>query len=231
MICKHCRRIDNSDVTVDDLQGVECSNSCSNSSPCNVCVELANLEDAIARLKMKRCELQLERNINRSHSPFIRRIPPEIIATISGFANTDFTITGSLPVPILLSSICSDWRRTVVGTPQLWSLIKIDLPPLRGMTSDMISSTLLRLATFIDKWLIRSGQLPLYISLCWRCQWNPHVSFDSRKVPPNFQDFEPIFVPLANPWHFYSSNSPPISSARLSSAAETSPYHFQEYAA
>ena len=161
MVCKHC---DNSDITVDDLEGVECSISCSNSSPCKSCLELANLEDAIARLKMRRCEIK--RNINRSHSPFIRIIPPEIIATISGFANIDFTIIGRLPAPILLSSVCSDWRRTVVGTPELWSSIKIDLPSILSQNSDRVSSGLLHLATLIDEWLARSGQLPLNISLC-----------------------------------------------------------------
>ena len=144
---------------VDDVQGVECSVSCSSSSPCNLCMELANIENAIASLKMKRCELQ--RDINRGHSPFIRIIPPEIIATISRFADTDSKITGRLPVPILLSSICSDWRRAVVAAPHLWSSIKIDLPAIHSITTQ----SMLRLATFIDLWLTRSGRLPLYISL------------------------------------------------------------------
>ena len=104
MICKPCN------VTVDDLQSVDGSISCS----CKSCVEFANHESAMTRLKLKRCKLK--RNINRSHSPFIHMIPPEIIATISEFAITDFTIIGSLPDAILLSSDCSDWRRTVIGT-------------------------------------------------------------------------------------------------------------------
>ena len=137
--------------------------SCPNSSACKSCMELENHEYAIARLKMKQCKLK--RNINRSHSPFIRLIPPEIIAKISEFANTDFTIIGSLPDALLLSSVCSDWRRTVAETPQLWSSIKIDLP--LSQNSDIARSTLPRLATFIDEWLSRSGQLPLNISLCY----------------------------------------------------------------
>jgi hypothetical protein len=181
MICNYCG-VHNSDGTVDDLlqQSVACSTSCSNSSPCNLCIELENLEIAIARLKTKRCELK--RIINRGHSPFIRIIPPEIIATISGFANTDFTITGRLlPVPILLSSVCSDWRRAVVGTPHLWSSIKIDLPRI----SDKASTRLPRLATFIGEWLARSGRLPLYICLC--C--DHRNSLDVLAL----EDYRPIF--------------------------------------
>lgn len=47
---------------------------------------------------MKRFDLK--RNINRAHSPFIRMISAEIIAKISGFANTESTILGRfLPAP------------------------------------------------------------------------------------------------------------------------------------
>ena len=159
MTCKHC------DVTVVDLQGVEGSIPCSNGplTACKSCaVELANHENAINRLKTKRNKLK--RIINRSHSPFIRIIPPKIIARISEFAIIDFRI---IPDVILLSSVCSDWRRIVAETPQLWSSIKIDLPSIVSQTSDIASSTLLRLATFIDEWLTRSGQLPLNISVCY----------------------------------------------------------------
>ena len=206
MICKFC---DNSDVTVDDLlvQGIECIIPCSNSSPCKFCVELENLENAIDGLLIKQCELK--RNINRSHSQFIRLIPPEIIARISGFANTDFTINTdptimrSLPPPILLSSVCSDWRGTVVGTPDLWSLIKIDLRlPYISNTSDE-ASTLLRLSTLIDEWLARSGQLPLYISLC-----------SDQEIPwDNLEEYRPIFKILdqySSRWHFLHISIPPL---------------------
>jgi hypothetical protein len=161
MICRRCTvdletALSNLLLVVQDVE-------CSISGP-NPCTELDNLDNSIARLEKKRSELK--RDINRTHSPFIRMIPPEIIAKISGFASSDSdsTIMGSLPAPILLSSVCSDWRRTVVGTPQLWSSIKIDLPS-NSKTFYMTSSTFFRLAAFIDTWLVRSGQLPLNISI------------------------------------------------------------------
>ena len=162
-----CLKPDATDSQVDptlgsDLRDVECSFSRTKRSPCDPCMELANLEKFIVELEKKRSELK--RNINRTHSPFIRMIPPEIIAKISGYTNTDFTIMGNLPAPILLSSVCSDWRRAVVGSPRLWSSIKIDLPFI-SKTSKMAYDTFLRLAAFIDEWLARSGQLPLHISL------------------------------------------------------------------
>ena len=205
MICKHCG-VDDSDVTVDDVQDAEHSNSCSNSSPCNLCMELADLENAIARLKMKRCELK--RNVNRRHSPFIR-IPPEIISTISGFANTEFTIIGKLPSPILLSSVCTDWRKAVIGTPELWSSIKINLPSISQFGNDMARNTfeLPRLASFIDEWLARSGQLPLNISLCSDYE----IPWDSSTR--TLEEYLPIFQILnkySSRWHSFDISIPGI---------------------
>ena len=185
MICKHC---ENSGVTVDDQQGTE------NASPStsNLFTELENLENTITRLKSKRCDLK--RDINRRHSSFIRIIPLEIIARIFKYANTDVTITGS-GLPILLSSVCSDWRRAVVGTPELWSSIKIDLPPISQISNnDMDESSMLpRLATFIDEWLARSGQLPLNISL-----------YSEYETPwPGYSSAE--YLPIFNTLNKYSS--------------------------
>ena len=204
MICKYC---DNSDVTVDDLQGVEGSISCSNSSLCKYCLEVANLKNAIDRLKLERYELK--RNINRSHSPFFRLIPPEIIARISGFAITDFTIIdSSSPSPILLSSVCSDWRRIVDGTPEFWSSIKIDMPFV-PQTDEEGSSQLLRLSTLTDEWLARSGQLPLNISLC---------SDQEQSYVLDEQEYCPIFKVLnrySSRWHILNISIPRILLALL----------------
>ena len=170
-------------------------------SPCKSCGKVANLENAIARLEIQRCELK--RNINRSHSLFIRMLPPEIVAKISGFANIDFTIIGSLPAPILLSSVCSDWRRTVVGTPHLWSSIKIDLPSISRIP-DTAASMLLRLATFIDEWLSRSGQLPLDISLCCdKISWH-------NVAPKKYRPVIKILDKYSSRWQNLSISIPPI---------------------
>ena len=199
MVCKHC------DVsTVDDLQDVESSISCSNSLTCKSCVELENHENAVDRPKVKQSDLK--RIINRNQSLFIRIIPPEIIARISEFAITDFRITGSLPDTLLLSSICSDWRRTVVGTPEFWSSIKIDLPSI-SQTSDKAVSMLPRLATFIDEWLSRSGQLPLNISLCYG-----HHDENSPD-PLTLEEYHPIFKILdkySSRWHSFYISIPTI---------------------
>ena len=202
MICKleHCDKSVVTEFNVDYLQGVEETTSFSNGSQSDLFMELENLENAITELKIKQCDLK--RNKNRRHSSFIRLIPSEIIVAISGFAITDFTITKSLPDAIVLSSVCSDWRRAVVGTPELWSSIKIDLPFVQ--ISDNVSdcdiaknaSKLPRLAAFIDEWLARSGQLPLNISLCY----GHEVPWHSLTVDVQSPIFE-ILNKYSSRWH------------------------------
>ena len=190
MICRSCSAID-LEVALSNLlvQDVECNilDSESNSSHCSQCKELDNLEKSIARLEMKRFELK--RNINRTHSRFIRMIPAEIIAKISGFTNTHSTSLGRfLPSPILLSSVCSDWRRIVVGTPQLWSSIMID-------TLHMSSTTDRHLAAFIDEYLGRSGQLPLHISITCMDEFRDFVG------PGEFSGVFKILHNYSSRWH------------------------------
>jgi hypothetical protein len=203
MISKPC---ENSGVTVDDLQGVEEDTiSCSNSSPSDLFMELEVLENALSKLKIEQCELK--RNKNHIHSSFIRIIPSEIIAVISGFAITDFTITDSSPDAILLSSVCSDWRRAVVGTPELWSTIKIDLPFIQISDNKEVARSTLklpRLADFIDEWLARSGQLPLNISLYYDHEV-PWHSLTLKAYIPIFN----ILNKYSSRWHILNLSIPP----------------------
>ena len=184
MICE------NSGATVDDLQGIDDANPSS-----NLFTELEN-ENTTARLKTN--PYDIKRDINRRHSLFIRIIPSEIIATISGFANTDFSITGSL---LILLSVCSDWRRAVVGSPELWTSIKIDLPPTSQNSND--SFKLPRLATFIDEWLARAGQLPLNITLC-SVHDIPWPGDSAKEYLPIFK----ILNKYSSRWHSFNISIP-----------------------
>jgi hypothetical protein len=67
----------------------------------------------------------------------------------------------------------------------------------------MFSSTLLRLATFIDEWLSRSGQLPLNITLCS----DPETSWISNTSQSPPEEYRPIFKILdqySSRWHILS---------------------------
>ena len=121
---------------------------------------------------------------------------------ISVYTNIDFTIIGRLPARILPSSVCSGWR-IVVGT-RLWSSVMIDLTSI-SQTPDMASSTMLRLATFIDEWLARSGQLPLNISLCSgrETPWNHPLTLE--KCRPIFKTLDQYL----SRWHRLNISIPP----------------------
>ena len=202
MICKR-RGTDDSDATSasgdPQLEDIECNILGPDLSPCDPCKELADLKILMARLIKRRSELK--RNINRIHSPFLLKIPAEIIAKISEFMITDATI-GLPSVLLLLTSICSDWRQIIVGTPQFWSSIRIDLP------FDMVHSKTIRMVTFIDGWLTRSGELPLHISL--GVSSGPRGSRIAAANPPEI--YHPIFKTLnrySSRWHSLNISIPP----------------------
>ena len=102
MICRSCSAVDlESDLSNLLVQDVEsrCSILGSNSSPCNECKELDNLDKFIARMEKK--QFELKRNINRVHSPFIRMILSEIIAKISGLTIANFEQSWADFYPVL----------------------------------------------------------------------------------------------------------------------------------
>ncbi|KAF8997427.1 hypothetical protein BDQ17DRAFT_1363343, partial [Cyathus striatus] len=77
--------------------------------------------------------------------------------------------------PMLLTQICSSWRRIALSTPRIWSSIHIVLPniirgayPVRNYLveeEELVLQTLDRRQAFVKKWLDRSGACPLTISI------------------------------------------------------------------
>ncbi|KAF8890554.1 hypothetical protein CPB84DRAFT_1398250 [Gymnopilus junonius] len=94
-------------------------------------------------------EHQRERRstMNRSHDPFIHRLPPELGSYI-------FRLCG-LYRPWVLCGICSYWRQIACSTPELWSELYI---PVRNTHSSESCNV-------IEMALHRSGSLPLSLSI------------------------------------------------------------------
>ncbi|KAF8983188.1 hypothetical protein BDQ17DRAFT_1290478 [Cyathus striatus] len=80
-----------------------------------------------------------------------------------------------MEAPMILTQICSSWRRIALSTPRIWSAIHIVLPNIiRGtypvpnyllMEEEFVLQTLDRRQAFVKKWLDRSGACPLSISI------------------------------------------------------------------
>ena len=123
--------------------------------------ELAELDDLMERLRLKRYDLK--RKINRFHSPIVRQLPPDITSTIFEFCLPDvtdyplspFEKNFSIPFsPLSLGAICSYWRNIAWSTPSLWSSLAVHNPDKHN--SHTVTGT-------AREWLTRSGQLPLSI--------------------------------------------------------------------
>ncbi|PPQ65326.1 hypothetical protein CVT26_000042 [Gymnopilus dilepis] len=134
---------------------------CNNPREQLVSVE-AEVEAVTAALKnlVRKAHLLKER-INELYSPFVRLLPPEIIAEIFIFCLPPFNLTEDSPpasedtaTPLRIGAVCSAWRRIAWTTPSLWATLI-----LRLTSSVKLSSQ----TALIHEWLSRSGQLPLSI--------------------------------------------------------------------
>ncbi|KAJ3936099.1 MAG: hypothetical protein NXY57DRAFT_987197, partial [Lentinula lateritia] len=90
----------------------------------------------------------------------IRQIPSETLADIFVWClPADRNAVRSLKeAPLLLTTICRNWRQVALDTPRLWNSLHIFLPPY---LSDIAVS---KRAIGVKTWLQRSGSLPLSIS-------------------------------------------------------------------
>ena len=122
-------------------------------------VETMRLDDEMCRLRQVMDSLARERqnlaqslDEHRSLVAPIRRIPQEMLSEIFSHC------IGSLPciegdsAPMLLTFVCSRWRRVVISSPALWSNIYVayyDRPSVN----------------MLEIWLARSGVFPLRLSV------------------------------------------------------------------
>ncbi|KAJ3828654.1 hypothetical protein F5880DRAFT_1528784 [Lentinula raphanica] len=122
--------------------------------------ELERLETEIARALNEKEKINNFIEAHRALMSPVRQVPAEVLAEI--FVHclpTERNAVRSLDeAPLLLTTICRDWRRVALDIPRLWRTLHIFIPP---HLSDQVMS---RRAAGIRTWLGRSGTLPLSIS-------------------------------------------------------------------
>ena len=176
--------------------------------------KLADLDVEINRIKEIYSNLMEQRQVLLAEiegyhnliSP-ARRAPIEVLQEI--FLHTLPTSHNALmdphECPLLLTRICSEWRRIALSTPQLWSSIHVPVPPIASghpgpmrfedLTKEFRISSLLFLKKYsasITNWLGRSRLSSLSISL-----------YDSRNSIVPKEHYEIIIdslLPFANRW-------------------------------
>ncbi|KAJ7170884.1 hypothetical protein C8R43DRAFT_981418 [Mycena crocata] len=119
---------------------------------------LYELDEEIPQLRLRLAELEQERKQIFASLKFpVLTLPVEVTSEI--FIHC---LPATLPdeprtpsiVPLLLTCICRQWRNIALATPRLWSKFSIlaDLPNIQ------------RHHEFIERWLSRSGNLPLSLT-------------------------------------------------------------------
>lgn len=146
--------------------------------------ELRGLDEEIARLMSRLDELRLERDKVEAYvdphrvllTP-VRRLPPDILGEI--FVHclpTDRNPTRSLAeAPLLLGMICRSWRDISLSTPRVWTGIHVYIPHVLISQHQSLSDLVELRTQGVQRWLGRSGTLPLSISLKISRQF-PHDS-------------------------------------------------------
>ncbi|KAF9485214.1 hypothetical protein BDN70DRAFT_680258 [Pholiota conissans] len=132
---------------------------------CRPCKKLFELDEKVKEIKtiligLERERWELKSQMNEHHDRFIHRLPSEIASEIFTFCLPgyffaldfqDFPSKRTLEMPLVISSVCKGWRDITHSTPQLWTM-----PPL-------ISKQSFAKLPFIQRWIDRSGELPLSI--------------------------------------------------------------------
>lgn len=138
--------------------------------------ELSQLNDEIARLSSLLADVLVKRDkvkeyvdAHRALLAPARRLPDDIIGEIFiQCLPTDRNPTRSLAeAPLLLGLICRSWRNISSSTPRLWNAIHVFVPiqvspsPLPQTISELVEVR----RQGVQRWLKRSGVLPLSISV------------------------------------------------------------------
>ncbi|KAH9474689.1 hypothetical protein JR316_0013154 [Psilocybe cubensis] len=136
---------------------------------CDACRSIITIEAEIldaqaALLRLIERHRTAREEMNMSHSSIHQRIPPEILSSIFRFCipnNMEDNMLQHLStprrvetcMPYILGSVCRTWRSIAWSTPRLWNQVYLRF----NSEKNALQSELL------EKWLSRTGDLPLRI--------------------------------------------------------------------
>ncbi|CAA7270687.1 unnamed protein product [Cyclocybe aegerita] len=162
-----------------------------NNRACKFCSEVDALEGRIHQAQLLLSDLfEAHRDLmsldNDVHDP-MRNLPPEVVSLVFVFCTTaghpanreyDENTRRKVQPPLLLGAVCRRWREVAWSTPALWTRICV---VIRSVNPHCQVGT-------AERWLSRSGQLPLSI----------HIRFPAGDIldPPSPRP-HPI-IPLLN---------------------------------
>ncbi|KAK7449808.1 hypothetical protein VKT23_013284 [Stygiomarasmius scandens] len=127
--------------------------------------QIERLQASIDAITLKRDALQSRLSSLQSITSPLRTLPLEVLQTIFINCLEPFPILSAHEAPMLLTRICSKWRSTAIGTPELWASIHVALVEAKH-PFESYGSTCNSIREGLRTFLLRSGSLPLNISLC-----------------------------------------------------------------
>ncbi|KAJ3510387.1 hypothetical protein NLJ89_g4709 [Agrocybe chaxingu] len=139
--------------------------------------EIAGIQSTLDALKAKSDAIGATVKAHEALISPIRRYPDILQEIFVHCLPTDHdAVMSASEAPLLLTRVCSDWRRLALATPFLWSSLFVTLPgpPLRIFDEDSeierhraerFLRRLKTIATAAGEWLGRSGGCPLSISM------------------------------------------------------------------
>ena len=136
----------------------------------------------------------------------IHRLPVDVLREIflHCLPTTHNAVISSEECPILLTRICSSWRRISLDTPVLWASIYIPIPGPHHVEAMKTAKTR---AKAIKEWLGRSGGCVLDISL--------HGDQYSN-IPTDIHDIIlDTLIPFSRRWGSLTCRTPPTSLRRI----------------
>ncbi|PPQ80853.1 hypothetical protein CVT26_015182 [Gymnopilus dilepis] len=134
-------------------------------------VEISGLLAIVEEKLRDRDSIQASLTAHQAVLHPIRSLPPEILSQIFCHClaeNVNPTISGlqipNRPVPsaapLLLARICRGWRKVALGTPQLWTALKLDI-----RANSTSNPWWQRQRVFLSLWMSRAGGLPMVMSV------------------------------------------------------------------
>ncbi|KAF5384615.1 hypothetical protein D9757_007495 [Collybiopsis confluens] len=141
--------------------------------------EIGRLDSEIARVQTMLDELLAQKqqvksyiDAHRALMAPIRQIPSEILAEIFYWCmplDVGYGVRSVERAPLLLTTICRDWRHVAINTANVWTSLHIHIPLY------LSSSACCRRIAGVELWLQRSGGLPISLSMALpRVRFNMH---------------------------------------------------------
>ncbi|KAE9405249.1 hypothetical protein BT96DRAFT_346395 [Gymnopus androsaceus JB14] len=132
--------------------------------------EITRLQDILGGLLAERERAQAFIKPHRVLMSPVRRLPAEILGEmfVRCLPTARNPVRSLNEVPLLLTTICQNWRHVAFSTAPLWKALHISFSSRMmklAATDSAVQGTFTRREYGIMQWLNRSGSLPLSISL------------------------------------------------------------------